>query len=34
MSRSKWDKIADKEFEALDREWQDEWSDLRERVNR
>ncbi len=34
MPKSKWEKIADREFEALDKAWQEEWSDLRDRVNR
>ncbi len=34
MARRNWKKVADKEFEALDREWQEDWADLRNRVNR
>lgn len=34
MARKNWDKIADKEFESLDREWQEDWSDLRNRIIR
>lgn len=34
MARKNWDKIADQEFNALDGDWQKDWADLRERVNR
>ncbi len=34
MTRKNWEKIADEEFESLDKEWQDEWSDLRNLVVR
>lgn len=33
MARAKWDKIAEKQFLALDKEWQDDWGTLRARVN-
>ena len=32
MPQRNWDKIADHEFEAMDKEWQNDWSDLRHRV--
>jgi hypothetical protein len=34
MTRKRWDKVADKEFDALDKAWQEDWKDLRERINR
>jgi hypothetical protein len=34
MASKKWEKIADKEFYALDKEWQEEWKDLRKRIKR
>jgi hypothetical protein len=34
MTSKKWEKVADKEFEALDKDWQEEWSDLRELIKR
>lgn len=33
MAKTDWDKIADKQFKALDKDWQEDWSTLRERVN-
>lgn len=32
MMRKNWDQIADKEFAALDKKTQQDWSDLRKRV--
>ncbi len=34
MAKQNWDVIAEQEFEALDREWQNDWADLRKRVTR
>ncbi len=34
MARKNWDKIASKEFAALDKEWQADWAELRDRVKR
>ena len=34
MTQQQWDKIAKQEFDALDAEIQDDWADLRNRVNR
>lgn len=31
MSKN-WNEIANREFEALDKDWQQDWSDLRDRV--
>lgn len=33
MARKDWNKVAQREFETMDKDWQDDWSDLRERVN-
>jgi hypothetical protein len=32
MARRNWDKIAQKEYEALDKEWQEDWADLIKKV--
>ena len=32
MVRKNWDKVAQKEFENMDAEWQEDWADLRKRV--
>jgi len=32
MSRKNWDKIADKEFKAMDTEAQEQWAELRHRL--
>jgi hypothetical protein len=32
MKKKKWDKIADKEFRAMDAEAQAQWADLRHRL--
>ena len=34
MARKNWDKVADKEFAALDKDWQRDWSDLRKLVSK
>lgn len=34
MARKNWSKVAEREFEALDTDWQKEWEDLRKRVAR
>jgi hypothetical protein len=34
MLKTKWEKVADREFRTLDKEWQADWIDLRKRVNR
>jgi hypothetical protein len=34
MARKDWDKVADREFQALDKDWQADWADLRQRVQR
>lgn len=34
MTRKNWDKIANKEFFALDKDWQADWGELRDRVNK
>lgn len=34
MARKDWNTVADREFAAMDREWQTEWSDLRNRVQK
>jgi hypothetical protein len=33
MAKTDWDKIADKQFKALDKAWQEDWGSLRKRVN-
>lgn len=33
MAKANWDKIADNQFKALDKDWQADWGSLRERVN-
>lgn len=33
MAQAKWDKVADQQFMALDKDWQADWNGLRERVN-
>ena len=32
MVKAKWDEVAEKQFEALDKDWQEDWSALRDRV--
>lgn len=32
MSRTNWDKVADKEFYAMDHEAQEQWAELRNRL--
>ena len=34
MSSKDWGKVAKREFEALDSDWQKDWADLRSRVIR
>ncbi len=34
MARKNWDKIARKEFEQMESNWQDDWKDLHDRVTR
>lgn len=34
MTSKKWEKVADKEFYALDKDWQEEWRGLRELTKR
>lgn len=34
MPRKNWDKIAMKEFDSMDPDWQHDWADLRNRVSR
>ena len=33
MAKADWNKIADKQFKAMDKDWQEDWGALRERVN-
>lgn len=33
MGKKNWDKIADKEFKAMDKESQEQWADLRRRMH-
>lgn len=34
MARKKdWEKIADEEFHKMDKKWQQEWANLRRRMN-
>lgn len=33
MARKNWRQIADKEFRSMDKSWQDDWQDLRDRTN-
>ena len=33
MPRKNWEKVADKEFESMAKEWQEDWVDLRKRVS-
>lgn len=33
MAKANWGKVADKQFVALDKEWQEDWGPLREIVN-
>jgi len=33
MSRKNWDKVADNEFNAMPKNWQQDWSDLRKSVS-
>lgn len=32
MSQKNWEKIADKEFKAMDKEAQEQWAELRRRL--
>lgn len=32
MSRKNWNKVADKEFQAMDKEAQEQWAELRHRL--
>lgn len=32
MSKRDWKKVAQKEFDAMEKEWQEEWQELRDRV--
>lgn len=32
MSRKNWDKVADKEFDAMPKKWQEDWKDLKSAV--
>lgn len=32
MSRKNWDKVADKEFDAMPQNWQEDWIELRNSV--
>jgi hypothetical protein len=34
MKARDWDEIAQQEFETMDSDWQQDWSDLRQRVMR
>jgi hypothetical protein len=34
MSRKNWDKVAFREFDSMDKDWQKDWADLRARVSR
>jgi hypothetical protein len=32
MNKKDWKKIAEREFKAMDKEWQNEWRELRNRT--
>ncbi len=34
MARKNWEKVADREFAALDKDWQEDWADLRKIVEK
>jgi hypothetical protein len=34
MAKKNWVLIADKQFAALDKDWQNDWSELRKKVGR
>lgn len=34
MTRKNWDSVADKEFDAMPQQWQEDWKDLRSSVTK